>query len=197
MQLPVLVTDRLAVRALTLGDGDAVRAVGVETAPRWLEWTVLSYEQLDALRQPPYGERAITVRGSGEVVGLVGLVPAYGPFGQLPDFAPDGASGFRPEIGLYWAVGPSHRGRGYATEAARAVVDHAFAALHLGRIVATTERANAASIGVMRRLGMRVEENPLPEPESLQVVGWLDRPGPSEEGAGGRGGEAAGPRRAE
>jgi hypothetical protein len=28
----------------------------------------------------------------------------------------------------------------------------------------------------MRRLGMHVEQNPLPEPHWFQVVGWLDAP---------------------
>jgi RimJ/RimL family protein N-acetyltransferase len=79
-------------------------------------------------------------------------------------------------MGLYWALAPAHRGNGYATEAARALIDHAFGALNLARIVATTERSNTASRAVMRRLGMRVEENPLPEPEWFQVVGWLEAP---------------------
>ena len=60
--------------------------------------------------------------------------------------------------------------------AARAVIDHSFAELSMARIVATTERDNLASIAVMRRLGMRVEHNPLPDPPWFQVVGWLDAP---------------------
>ena len=56
------------------------------------------------------------------------------------------------------------------------MIDHGFAELGLARIVATTERDNLASIAVMRRLGMRVEQNPLPEPHWFQVVGWLDAP---------------------
>ena len=109
---------------------------------------------------------------------MVGVVPSMGPFAQLPGFG--GAIGppdrLRPEVGLYWAVAPEHRRNGYATEAARAVIDHGFAELGLARIVATTERDNPASIAVMRRLGMRVEQNPLPEPHWFQVVGWLDAP---------------------
>ena len=47
------------------------------------------------------------------------------------------------------------------------------------RLVATTERSNTASQAVMRRLGMSVEENPLPEPEWFQVVGWMEAGQPS------------------
>jgi [ribosomal protein S5]-alanine N-acetyltransferase len=179
MRLPTLETERLVVRPITPGDGDAVAAVAGRPHPGWVEWTAATYEQLEALRQPPYGERAVTLRSTGEVVALVGVVPSMGPFGQLPGFgaAVEGAARFRPEVGLYWAVAPSHRGNGYATEAARAVIDHGFGQLNLARIVATTERDNLASIAVMRRLGMRVAENPLAVPEWFQVVGWLDAPG--------------------
>jgi RimJ/RimL family protein N-acetyltransferase len=79
-----------------------------------------------------------------------------------------------PEVGLYWAVAPAFRRRGIAAEAAAALIDHAFAELSLARVVATTDRDNLASIGVMRRLGMRVEENPEPEPAWFQVVGILE-----------------------
>src|SRR4051812_1559936 len=44
------------------------------------------------------------------------------------------------------------------------------------RIVAATEHDNLASIGVMRRLGMRIERNPDPEPHWFQTVGVLFNP---------------------
>ena len=61
-------------------------------------------------------------------------------------------------------------------EAARALVDFAFDRLLLGRIVATTEHENAGSQAVMRRLGMRMYENALPEPGWFQVVGIAENP---------------------
>ena len=174
----VLETDRLCVRPLSVDDGEAVGAVVGEPRPEWLEWTAATYGQLEALRQPPYGERAICLRDGGALVGMVGVVPSMGPFAQLPGFggAVGPAERMRPEVGLYWALAPEHRGNGYATEAARAVIEHGFGELRLARIVATTERDNLASIAVMRRLGMRVEQNPLPDPHWFQVVGWLDAP---------------------
>jgi RimJ/RimL family protein N-acetyltransferase len=178
VRLPVLETERLQVRPLSVADAAEVRTVSGEPHPGWLEWTAATYGQLEALRQPPYGERAICLRDGSLLVGMVGVVPSMGPFGQLPGFGGvvGPADRMRPEVGLYWAVAPEHRGNGYATEAARAVIDHGFAELGLARIVATTERDNLASIAVMRRLGMRVERNPLPEPHWFQVVGWLDAP---------------------
>jgi hypothetical protein len=50
----------------------------------------------------------------------------------------------------------------------------AFQKLRLKRIVATTTYANAASMGVMRKLGMRIESNLYPDPPWLQIVGILE-----------------------
>lgn len=174
--LPRLETSRLVVRPLTIDDAEALRLTVEGLHAGWLEWTVASYEQLEALDEPPYGERGIELRDTRELAGLVGLVPSMGPFARLPGFgsAVGDPERYRPEVGIFWSLAPAHRGKGYATEAARAVIEHAFGVLNLARIVATTERENAASIAVMRRLGMRVEENPLPEPPWFQVVGWLD-----------------------
>ncbi len=179
MTMPPLITDRLTVRPLTSGDSAAVAAAVGSIEPGWLEWTEAGYHQLSQLRQPPYGERAVTLREDDELVGLVGVVPSMGPFRQLPGFAQPAAAKparFRPEVGLYWALAPRHRGHGYATEAAATVIEHCFAELNIERIVATTEFHNTASIAVMRRLGMTVAHNPLPEPHWFQVVGWLDAP---------------------
>jgi RimJ/RimL family protein N-acetyltransferase len=172
VRIPPLRTPRLTVRELAAGDLAAVEEVAGEGRERWLRWTESSYEQLAELRQPPYGERGIVLNDSGRLVGLVGLVPSLAPFGQLPSWPQPGRR-FVPEVGLYWAVAPAFRRRGIAAEAAAALIDHAFAELGLAQVVATTERDNLASVGVMRRLGMRVEENPEPEPAWFQLVGIL------------------------
>jgi RimJ/RimL family protein N-acetyltransferase len=177
--MPVLTTRRLNVRPLTSADAAAVSAPNGEPEPGWLEWTVAGYHQFAQLHQPPYGERAIALRDTDELVGMVGVVPAMGPFSQLPGFAAAASARgarFRPEVGLFWAVAPPHRGKGYATEAAAAVIEFGFAELHLERFVATTTYGNDASMAVMRKLGMTIASNPLPEPEWFQVVGWLDAP---------------------
>ena len=178
VRIPPLRTPRLTVRELEGGDRSAVEEVIGGDRERWLRWTELSYQQLAELRQPPYGERGIALNESGRLVGLVGLVPSRGAVGREPDRGQQGRR-FVPEVGLYWAVAPAFRRRGIAAEAAAALIDHAFAELGLARVVATTERENLASVGVMRRLGMRVEENPEPEPAWFQVVGILshDREG--------------------
>ena len=59
------------------------------------------------------------------------------------------------ELGYIFAH--SHWGRGYATEAARAVLRYGFTELDLHRIYATCRPANIASWRVMEKLGMRRE----------------------------------------
>ena len=137
------------------------------------EYQVAADAGMALLHQPPYGDRAIVLRDSGEVVGSVGFAPCLMPFGQLPSF--EATDRFTSEIGLSWALFREHQGRGYATEAAAAMVAYAFDDLRLRRIVATTEHDNTRSINVMRRLGMRLERNPRDEPHWFQTVGILDR----------------------
>jgi RimJ/RimL family protein N-acetyltransferase len=176
--LPLLHTARLTIRPLREADEQACRAIlepGDEEAfTTWLRWAVVAPAALAELQQPPYGERAVVLAETGAVIGLVGLVPALGPFSQVEGGGPGARS--TPELGLYWALAPEHRGRGYATEAGAALCRALFATLDAKRLVATTERANAASQGVMRRLGMRMHTNPHTEPAWLQVVGILDAP---------------------
>ncbi|EYF06060.1 GNAT family N-acetyltransferase [Chondromyces apiculatus] len=196
-RMPPLETERLLLREFTLEDLDDIhRVLDIELAdatvgagevvPRdaraqWLTWTVLGYAQSAWLCQPPYGDRAVVLRETGEIVGAVGFVPCLAPFGQLPALRLSAAAPspprFTPELGLYYAISPRHQRRGYALEAACAMRDHAFRALRVARLVATTHHDNAGSKAVMRGLGMQIEENPLPEPPWLQVVGVLDAPG--------------------
>ena len=142
----------------------------------WLAWTIANYRQLALLWQPPYGDRAIVLTENDEVVGSIGLVPSFGPFHLLPSLRredEDETPRWSPEIGLFWTVAPAHRNRGYATEAARAMIAYAFHILNFRRIVATTEHDNLASQGVMRKLGMSIEKYPAPEPVWFQTVGIL------------------------
>ncbi len=138
------------------------------------EYQVVADAGLAMLHQPPYGDRAIALRETSEVVGSVGFAPCLMPFGLLTSF--ESTHRFTSEIGLFWALFPKYQGLGYATEAAAAMVSYAFDMLRLRRIVATTEHDNKRSLDVMRRLGMRIERNPGSEPAWFQSVGILDSP---------------------
>ena len=189
--MPTLETERLIIRPFALSDLDALHhlldleqadaetgTAGAQTREQrqaWLEWSVLNYAQLAWMFQPPYGDRAMVLKSSGELIGACGYVPALGPFGLLPTIQANEAlaraARFAPEVGLYWQVARAHQRHGYASEAARALIAYAFAHINLKRIIATTTHDNAASIGVMQKAGMRIEANPLPVPPRFQVVG--------------------------
>jgi ribosomal-protein-alanine N-acetyltransferase len=61
----------------------------------------------------------------------------------------------RAELG-YW-LGVPYWGKGYATEASRAMLQHGFEALNLQRVYASHTTNNPASGNVLRKLGMAYE----------------------------------------
>jgi RimJ/RimL family protein N-acetyltransferase len=187
-----LTTPRLLIRPFTLDDLPAVHqmldldparndpgsygSLTLEQRSDWLCWTILSYAQLAWLHQPPTYDLAIELRATGALIGACGFAPCLAEFGQLPSLA-DGDKLYGltwPEVGLYWEIVSGQRRRSFATEAGQALIDYGFQQLKLRRIVAMTRDDNLASIGVMRKLGMTVEHNMLPDPPWLQVVGLIE-----------------------
>ncbi len=69
-----------------------------------------------------------------------------------------GTAGFRPleESGLeiFYSLAPGAWGHGYATEAARAVVEYGLGPLGLPEVLAEVDEGNTASVAVVKRLGM-------------------------------------------
>ena len=59
------------------------------------------------------------------------------------------------EIG--WSIHPDYQGKGYASEAAAALLEYGFKRLNLHRVVATCDTRNAASMRVMEKIGMHCE----------------------------------------
>jgi RimJ/RimL family protein N-acetyltransferase len=164
----------------TFGDGTKVDDPdALRERQAWVGWSILNDEWMGRIYQMPYGDRAIVLRATGVPIGMIGYVPLFEPFEQIPELAASaGGSHYSvPEVGLFWAVDPLHQRHGYATEAAQRMIEHAFDTLHLKRILATTDFSNIASQGVMQRLGMNLVRNPLPEPAWMQVVGVLTNPG--------------------
>ena len=185
-------TTRLILRPFVRGDllvihrildqvfGEAGSDRAAFEEPRsWLEWQILNQEWFERMRQPPYGDRAITLKASSQLIGAVGYVPCLAPFEQIPELLggsrPSGC--YTTEFGLFYAIDPEYQRQGYATEATRAMLEYAFKQLHVKRVIAKTDYANIASQNVMRKLGMKITRNPLPEPRWLQVVGVSENRG--------------------
>jgi len=179
-------TERLIIRELAHTDVAARAQLTREAfdpahedarSEQWMQWTVRSYREFASLYQPPYGDYAIVLKPTGELIGEVGLVPStipWGVFEQPPHLL------VSPEFGLFWAVLTAHRGKGYAAEAAQVIIDHAFKKLNAARIVATTEHTNLASQRVMQKLGMTLRKNPGDTPFWFEIIGVLDNPGVSK-----------------
>ena len=146
-----LTTRRLALRALTyddldalasmLGDAKALTYWGSpltrEGSRSWIERNLRRYED------DGFGRCAVVLRATGELVGDCGLITTL-------------VEG-RPEIELGWIVRRNHQGKGIATEAAAAWRDFAFGTLALERIVSMVSERNMASRRVAEKLGMTVE----------------------------------------
>ena len=88
-----------------------------------------------------FGMFVVEEKASGKYVGRVG------------PWCPPRWPGF--EVG--WGIAKEFRGKGYATEAARASIDWVFDNLAVDRIVHCIEPDNAGSQGVAERLGATVE----------------------------------------
>lgn len=88
-----------------------------------------------------YGPFSMTRRDDGTQIGICGL------------FKRDVLDA--PDIGF--AVLPAHCGLGFAGEAAAAIVEHARTDLGLEMLTAIVSPDNAASIGLIEKLGLRFE----------------------------------------
>ena len=148
-----LVTARLDLAPGTLADVPALWALWTDPdVRRWL-WDdqVIPLERARALvadgvataRASGLGLWTVRRRGAGEIVGFCALLP--------------NTAG---EAELLYGLAPVCWGQGLATEAARAVLRHAFDDLGLACVVAATDPPNRASIRVLERLGMRPRARP-------------------------------------
>jgi RimJ/RimL family protein N-acetyltransferase len=149
--IPELETARLLLRALGPGDLDAYAAMYADAeVMRFLEdgrpldraaaWRSMAVH-LGHWRLRGYGQWALVERTTGELVGRAGL------------WQPEGWPGL--EVG--WLLGRPYWGHGFATEAARAAVAHAFNVVGAERVISLIRPDNHASIRVAERLGERYE----------------------------------------
>ena len=139
---PILKTERLVLRAPRADDAKAIATlindprIAENTARVPHPYTIEDAEQFIAYVQRG-GELALMVTLPGDtIIGGAGV-------GRL--------RGDTPEIG-YW-FGVPYWGRGYATEAARAVIDYAFADLGYGLLHGGARVSNPASRRVLEKCG--------------------------------------------
>jgi RimJ/RimL family protein N-acetyltransferase len=90
-----------------------------------------------------YGFTAVELKATGECLGTCGM-----GFFIMPPLFPEGTV----EIG--WRFAARHWGKGYATEAAQALLSDGFTNRDLAEIIAIAVPANVRSTNVMGRIGM-------------------------------------------
>jgi RimJ/RimL family protein N-acetyltransferase len=151
--IPILETERLRLRSFRKSDLDDYaalnadrevlhyRSAGAEPwdrgrASRHMAFLLGHWQVWDA------GTWAMEHKESGAFLGMVGFS------------SPEGWPGFE----LAWTLARRAWGHGYATEGARAAMDHAFTVWKRGRIISLIAPENRASIRVAERLGERLED---------------------------------------
>jgi RimJ/RimL family protein N-acetyltransferase len=145
-------TERLVIRAWEPHELAAIHAMRAsETAVRWLyEDPATEEESRERLRRRIQDIRfALTGDGIGLAVERDGVVVA-----DVSLFLKS-AEHRQGELG--YMTHPDHQGRGYATEAAAALVQLGFETFGLHRVVGTIEPRNLASARVLERIGMTRE----------------------------------------
>jgi [ribosomal protein S5]-alanine N-acetyltransferase len=118
--------------------GDGVQSW--EWVQAWLRTCLERYHQTWG-----FGPYAVVEKRSQNVIGYCGLF-----------FFPD--VGGQPDVEVGYRLARSAWGKGYATEAAGAVRDFAFATLGIQRLIAIIDPSNIASIHVAEKIGMHYEK---------------------------------------
>lgn len=162
----MLETPRLRLRNVRTGDLEAfARAFSDPEVMRYVgEGRPLSLDEVAAMirrierhiADDGFGQLAVQRRDDDRVIGRVGLFPLdpetwrFGSRKQI---------GARAEIEVGWTLEREAWGRGYAFEAAAAVVEWSRRELGLPRLVSIIQLGNETSIRVAEKLGARRERD--------------------------------------
>lgn len=151
-------TDRLVLRMMTAADvDDIVEYQGRADVCRYLLYEAQTRDQV-AERIGRYSV-ATTLAKDGDYWQTAVELPASGDghskvIGDIY-FTVKSTEHATGEIG--WVLSPEFHGRGYAREAASAIIDRAFGDVGLHRVIAEIDPRNDASANLCRALGMREE----------------------------------------
>jgi RimJ/RimL family protein N-acetyltransferase len=157
--VPTLSTARLTLRPMVFADFPAYAALMASPRSKGMggpynehaAWGMFCHE-IACWQLFGHGGLTVVRTDTGEAVGVVEI--NGGPL--FPE----------PELG--WQLYAGHEGQGFATEAARALRDWAFATLPVASLVSYTDPDNYASQAVARRMGAVIDPDaPRQDPEDL------------------------------
>ncbi len=146
-----LATDRLLLRDFTAGDVEAVHAYAADPQVcRYMEWGPNTLEQTHE-----FVDQMVAAASQPERAAINWAVTVGGALVGTCMVSVTSVQHRRGEVG--YVVAREHWGRGYATEAASAVLAFAWRELGLHRVEATCRPGNLGSQRVLRKLGMQQE----------------------------------------
>ncbi len=151
----ILTTARLILRTWLPSDVPTMAAINADPlvmkhfpSTQDAEATQALVDHIHAHQQQfGYSLYAVEKKDTNTFIGFVGLNQP--PF-VIPNFQPNST----PIVEIGWRLSSQHWGRGYATEAAQAVLAHAFTTLNLAEIISFTVVANTPSRRVMEKIGL-------------------------------------------
>jgi len=145
----ILETARLRLRPLTVADGGDLHRLFTLPGVRKYLWddeiipleraAVLVEASVSSFEAHGHGLWAVSLPNDDALIGFCGFWPFHEP----------------PQLELLYGLSSDHWHRGLATEAANAMIRYGFDVLGFERIEASTDAANAASVRVMERAGLR------------------------------------------
>lgn len=177
--MKIIETERLILRTWKEEDAEAFYQINQD--PKVLEFlpgpmTMAEVKQFIAHRNQCFIELRYTLWAVEEkqtqaLIGFVGLS------------SPSWQAHFTPCVEIGWRIGSQYWGKGYATEAARAVLEYGFNIIGLPELVSFTVPQNIRSTGVMKKIGMTHDQAddfihpklPLDHPLSQHVLYRISR----------------------
>jgi ribosomal-protein-alanine N-acetyltransferase len=143
LKMSELETERLRLREFRQSDLTAVAGwEGTEHAEKFLEFCFQSY------REWGMGPWAMLLKETGVIAGNCGFCRINYDRGA-------GTLEYCGDVNYY--VAPQHRGKGFATEALRAILKFGFSDLRLTRIQGRCAPDNVSSERVMQKAGLKFE----------------------------------------
>ncbi|RVU39341.1 N-acetyltransferase [Hwanghaeella grinnelliae] len=148
--LPSFETDRLLIRPRT--DDDFEACLAMDRDPEVTKFVVGPWGDA-ALHEKFLRERIDADFGEG--LGYWSIFPEQEPNAFLGWILLIPCDGFGPEIEIGWRLNRASWGYGYAPEAARPILHHAFTTVGLERVTADIDSRNERSHRVAEKIGMQ------------------------------------------
>jgi len=152
---PIFATKRLRLRAFRASDIEAMHALYAD-ADNLRYWSTPPSANLGATRRMMNWHLAY--RPGNYVIWAVEESKSRKVIGMI-NYHHRNLREKRVDVG--WLILPQHQGKGYMTEAGRALLRHLFDNLGVHKVEALIERANKPSAALAKRLGFRLEGGPI------------------------------------